>query len=113
MPPVSYGGGHSGWGPQSGYDCSGLVQGAFRGVHVYLPRTANEIVHTRLVRQIPAADAERGDLSAWGSWYDGYFYAYHIMFVAYRDNWVFGATTYGAVSGETRSWGSPEYFEVM
>ena len=32
--PYVYGGGHNGWGPQSGYDCSGSVSYALHGGHL-------------------------------------------------------------------------------
>lgn len=102
--PYVYGGN----GPcGSGYDCSGLVQHAYMAVHVYLPRTVEEMVQSGMLVRV--SRPLRGDLAVW---FNSGGYAYHTELVAHLDRWIFGAQDSGTWSGPTRSWGDPVYYRV-
>lgn len=54
------------WGgstPQSSFDCSGLVQWAYRSVGIKLPRVSAD--QARYGRRVPTNQLRRGDLVAW------------------------------------------------
>jgi len=93
-----------GTGP-SCFDCSGLVQQAYRHAGISLPRTTYEMLGSRLLRRIPARDRRPGDLAFYGTG--------HVELVTPRG-------TFGALHTGTRiGWHFPNpwwyptmYFEV-
>jgi len=96
---------YGGTGP-AGFDCSGLVQAAYRAAGVALPRTTYEMLaNWRLVR-VSKAHAVRGDLAFFGT---GHVELYD------RGNWTYGAQDTGTRIGFHRMnsfWHPTMYFRI-
>lgn len=94
---------YGGTGP--GYDCSGLVETAYRHAGVALPRTTYAMLSSSHLVRIAASQRRRGDLAFYGSG--------HVELVTNRG-------TYGALEPGTRvgwhrpsgSWRPTMYFRV-
>jgi peptidoglycan DL-endopeptidase CwlO len=56
------------WGARGpyAYDCSGLVQDAYRHAGIVLPRDTTGMVRSSRLVRIPRAEARRGDLAFYG-----------------------------------------------
>jgi cell wall-associated NlpC family hydrolase len=94
-----------GTGPQ-GFDCSGLVDAAYRATGISLPRTTYGMLGSwRLVR-VSKSHARRGDLAFFGT---GHVEIYD------RGNWTFGAADSGSLIGFHKMnafWHPTMYFRV-
>jgi cell wall-associated NlpC family hydrolase len=94
-----------GVGPR-GFDCSGLVQSAYRSVGIDLPRTTYEMLDSRMLIRIRKSQAHRGDLAFFGR--------EHVELYRYG-NWTFGAEHTGTRVGfhrMNRFWHPTMYFRV-
>src|SRR5277367_1427249 len=97
--PYEYGG----TGP-FGYDCSGLVQQAYRHVGVTLPRTTFQMLSSPLLRRV--AHPAKGDLAFYGSG--------HVELYAHGD-FTYGAHDTGTRIGwmQFNAWWHPTaYYQV-
>ncbi|AFR08233.1 C40 family peptidase [Nocardiopsis alba] len=81
-----------GTGPGS-FDCSGLVQHAFKEAGVDLPRVAQDQVSSG--ERIAYSEARRGDLLYWT---DGSGYAYHVAIYLGDDRMIDAPRTGGSIS---------------
>jgi cell wall-associated NlpC family hydrolase len=56
------------WGARGpyAYDCSGLVQAAYRHAGIFLPRDTYGMVRSRQLKRISRAQVQRGDLAFYG-----------------------------------------------
>ena len=84
-----------GTGPYA-FDCSGLVDAAFRAEGVDLPRTTYEMLDSRHLHQVPIATAPPGALLFFGPG--------HVEIKATRPDTSFGAQQTGTLVGSHR-WG--------
>lgn len=92
-------------GPCSiGWDCSGAVHAAYAAVGINLPRIAADIQRSWWLVRIPASQARKGDIVAWG------FPAFHVELVAYKWKWTFGEHSGGTRASTVRTWDAPHAF---
>ena len=98
---------YGGTGP--GFDCSGLVMMSYlRGAGISLPRTTTEMLGSRHLIRVPAANARRGDLAFFGTG--------HVELRVWR-HWTLGALHTGTRVGWRRwypgsGWQPTAYFRV-
>jgi cell wall-associated NlpC family hydrolase len=96
----------AGAGP-SCYDCSGAVMTAYAHAGIALPHSTYMMIASWHLVQIPASQAQRGDLAFYGSG--------HVELVTKWPNVTFGAQDFGTRVGWHRSsiwWHPTMYFRV-
>lgn len=94
-----------GTGPY-GFDCSGLVYASYRSQRLTLPRTTQEMLHSKYLVRVRKSKARRGDLAFFGS---GHVELYD------RGKWTYGAAAEGTRIGFHRMnsfWHPTMYFRV-
>ncbi|MCZ4097025.1 C40 family peptidase [Streptomyces sp. SID13666] len=91
-----------GTGPSS-YDCSGLVQAAFRTIGVDLPRTSQEQSNTGT--PVSISSLQVGDLVFWG----GQGSAYHVGVYIGGDQYLDAANPSTGIGVHDMSWSMPDF----
>jgi cell wall-associated NlpC family hydrolase len=97
---------YGGTGP-AGFDCSGLVQAAYRAAGVALPRTTYGMLANWHLVRVSKAHAVRGDLAFFGT---GHVEIYD------RGNWTYGAADTGTRIGfhlMNSFWHPTMYFRIV
>jgi len=91
-----------GTGPSS-WDCSGLVQAAYRKAGIKLPRTVASMLGSGKLTRVSKSKARWGDLVFYGN--------YHVELFSSK-TYKFGARKSGTRVGYTRYYGAPRFYRV-